>query len=116
VNSAIDDAQRAGIVVNAIYARAAGHFGHTFWRITQGQNFLSELSDATGGEAYYLAESSPVSFTPYFNEIAERMKHQYWLAFEAQPGKKSGLQKVKVTTEVHNAEVVAPSRVYVPAG
>jgi hypothetical protein len=114
VNSAIEDAQRAGIVVNAIYARASGHFGHTFWRITWGQNFLSELADATGGEAYFIGDSGPVTFTPYFNEISERIKHQYWLAFEAQPGKKSGLQRIKVSTEVHNADLVAPAQVYVP--
>jgi hypothetical protein len=114
VNAAIHDAQRDGVVVNAIYARAAGHFGHTFWRITWGQNFLSELADATGGEAYYLGTESAVTFTPYFNEINERLKHQYLLTFQAQPGKKAGFQRVKVTTEVPNAELVAPSEVYVP--
>lgn len=115
VNAAIHDAQRGGVVVNAIYARGVGHFGHTFWRVTWGQNFLSELADATGGEAYYLGTESAVTFSPYFNELNERMKHEYLLTFEAQPGKKAGFQRVKVTTEVPNAELVAPSEVYVPA-
>lgn len=114
VQEAIHDAQRGGVVVNAIYARGAGHFGHTFWRITWGQNFLSELADGTGGEAYYLGTESVVTFSPYFNELNERMKNQYLLTFQAQPGKKPGFQRIKVTTEVPNAELVAPSEVYVP--
>jgi VWFA-related protein len=116
VNSAIEQAQRQGVVVNSIYARGEGHLGHTFWRINSGQNFLSEIADGTGGEAYYLANDSPVSFTPYFNELTERMKHQYLLTFDAQPGPKSGFQPIKVSTEVPNVDLVAPKRVYVPTG
>lgn len=116
VLAAIEDAQRTGVVVNAIYAQASGHYGHTLWRTTWGQNVLSELADATGGDAYFLAEQSPVSFTPYFDEINQRIKHQYLLTFEAQPGKKSGLQRVKFMTEVPNADLVGPSQVYVPVG
>ncbi|HVH85691.1 MAG TPA: hypothetical protein VM912_03150 [Terriglobales bacterium] len=52
VNSAIEQAQRQGVVVNAIYERGVGHFGHTLWRITLAQNFLSQIADSTGGEAY----------------------------------------------------------------
>jgi hypothetical protein len=116
VNSAIEQAQRQGVVVNSIYARGEGHLGHTFWRINSGQNFLSEVADGTGGEAYYLANDSPVAFTPYFNELTERMKHQYLLTFDAQPGRKSGFQPIKVSTEVPNVDLVAPKRVYVPTG
>jgi VWFA-related protein len=116
VNSAIEQAQRQGVVVNAIYARGEGHLGHTFWRINSGQTFLSEIADGTGGEAYYLANDSPVTFTPYFNELTERMKHQYLLTFDAQPGRKSGFQPIKVSTEVPNVDLVAPNRVYVSTG
>ena len=114
VSSAIEDVQKRGIVVNAVYAHDAGHRGHTFWRINQGQNFLSELADAAGGEAYFLANDSPVSFSPYFDQINERMRHQFVLGFEAQPGKKSGLERVKLSAEVPNAELVAQEKVYVP--
>ena len=115
VNSAIEEAQRDGVVVNAIYARGAGHVGHTFWRINLGQTFLSQVADATGGEAYYLADDSPVSFSPYFKELTERAQHQYLLTFEAQPGKKPGLQRVKLSTEVPKVELVGQTRVYVSA-
>lgn len=113
VNSAIDQAQRAGVVVYAIYAHGVGHAGHTLWRTTLGQSFLSEIADATGGEAYYLAGDSPVTFNPYFDQIKERSQHQYLLTFEAQPGKKAGLQRVKLRTEIPGVELVGQNRVYV---
>jgi len=116
VNSAIEQAQRGSVVVNALYAPGEGHFGHSPWRINLGQSFLSEIVDASGGEAYYLANGSPVTFRPYFTELSARMAHQYLLTFEAQPGQKSGLQRLKLNTEVPNAELVTQTQVYVPAG
>jgi hypothetical protein len=116
VNSAIDQAQRAGVVVSAIYASGAGHFGHTFWRTTLAQSLLSEVADATGGESYYLGNESPVTFTPYFKELTERLQHQYVLGFDAQPGRKPGLQRVKVSTDTPGIELVGQTSVYVASG
>jgi hypothetical protein len=115
VDSAIAAAQRAGIVVSAIYSRSEGHFGHTLWRINWGQNYLSQVADETGGEAYYLANENPVTFRPYLEDIESRLKHQYVLRFIPQPQKKPGLERVKLKTEVNNAELVGPQRVYIPA-
>lgn len=114
VNSAIEKAQRASVVVYSIYAAGAGHDGHTLWRVNLGQDYLSETSDATGGESYYLGTGTPVTFTPYLNQISERLKHQYVLTFLAQPGK-TGLQPVTLSTEVPHAQLVAARSVYVPA-
>lgn len=115
VDSAIEEAQRAGVVVNALYARGEGHFGHSPWRINWGQSYLSELADATGGEAYYLGNDTAPSFRPYFTDLTERISHQFLLTFEAQPGKKSGFERIKLNTEVPNAELVVQRQVYVSA-
>lgn len=116
VDSAIGDAQRAGVIVFSIYNPGAGHFGQSFYRGWYGQMFLSQVSERTGGESYYSNFSGPaVSFSPYLNQLAERLLHQYWLAFAPKPRKKAGLQPVKVMTEVPNAELVAADRVWVPA-
>jgi hypothetical protein len=115
VDAAIADCQRAGVMVYSIYTRASGHFGHSLFRINQAQSLLSETTDATGGESYYLGSSSPVTFTPYFNAIRERLDHQFVLTFLAQPVKKSGLQQVRLATEVPNADLVAQRSVYVAA-
>jgi hypothetical protein len=116
VDEAIAAAQRADIQVYAIYTQAEGHFGHTFWRINFGQTFLSEVADQTGAEAYYLGNESPVTFTPYLDDIGNRLKHQFILRFVPQAEKKAGLQKIKLRTEVKNAELVAADRAYIPAG
>jgi len=116
LDSAIEDAQRAGIVVYAIYAPASGHSGHSFWRMNWGQNHLAQIAEETGGEAYMLGFGPPVSFAPYLTEVSERLAHQYLVSFLIKPGEKAGFQAVRLTTEVPNAELVAASRVYVPAG
>lgn len=115
VDAAVQQAQRAGIVIFSIYTPGEGHFGHTFWRINWGQNYLSELSDKTGGESFYLGTEAPVSFSPYLDDVSRRLLHQYLLTFLAKPVKKSGMQNVKLRTEVTNAELVAADQVYVPA-
>jgi len=49
VDSAIEEAQRAGVIIYSIYTPGVGHYGHTFWRMNWGQNYLSQISDETGG-------------------------------------------------------------------
>ena len=57
----------------------------------------------------------PVSFAPYLDDMARRLGRQYLLTFLAKPEKKAGMQKVKLQTEVPNAELVSADMVYVPA-
>jgi hypothetical protein len=114
VDTAIEQAQRGGIIIHAIYATGVGHYGHTLWRFYWGQNYLSEMASETGGEAYFLGYENPVSFAPYLEDLARRLSHQYLLTFLAKREKKPGLQGIKLWTEVPNAELVAADRVYVP--
>jgi hypothetical protein len=117
VASAIDDAQRAGIVVSAIYNPGIGHFGHDYWRNYWGQLYLAQATDATGGESYYIGFTGPaVAFAPFLDDVDHRLKNQYLLTFLAVPGKKPGLQSVKLRTELHNVELVSATRVFVPVG
>jgi hypothetical protein len=116
VDTVIEQAQRAGVIVYSIYTPGVGHYGHSYWRTYWGQNYLSQLSDETGGESYYLTgPAPPVSFAPYMEDITRKLNHQYLLTFMAKPQKKAGMQRVKVQTEVPNAELVSADRVYVPA-
>ncbi len=116
VDSAIEEAQRAGVIIYSIYAPGVGHYGHSFWRMNWGQNYLSQISDETGGESYYLGFGAPVSFAPYLEDLSHRLTRQYLLTFLAKPERKAGFQHFKLRTEVPNAELVAADRVYVPAG
>jgi hypothetical protein len=112
---AISQGQRTGTQIYAIYASRAGHFGHSLWRINQGQNNLSQLADETGGEAYFQGFSTPVAFAPFLDQFADRLNHQYKLTFLAKADKKASYQHVRLETEVPNVELVTADRVYVPA-
>jgi len=117
LDAAIDDAQRAGIIVYAIYTPGEGHQGHSYWQSYWGQLYLAHLADDTGGESYYIGfTGSPVTFAPYLEDMQRHLSHQYFLTFNPKSQKKNGWQQVKVTTEVHNAEMVYPRKVYVSAG
>jgi hypothetical protein len=115
VDEAIEQAQTAGVIIYTIYASGVGRAGRSFWSINWGQNYLSRIAEETGGEAYFLGYSTPLSFGPYLDDVTRHLNHQYLLTFLAKPGKKAGLQRVKVRTEVPNAELAAADRVYVPA-
>lgn len=115
LDAAIHDSQRAGVLVSAIFLPGVGHFGHSYWQTYWGQLYLAKLAEETGGESYYIGFSGPpVAFTPFLNDFANRLNHQYLLTFLAKPQKKAGWQQVKLTTEVQNAELVSASQVYVP--
>ncbi|MGD0435109.1 MAG: hypothetical protein ABSB86_01490 [Bryobacteraceae bacterium] len=116
LNTAIQQAQRNGVIVYALYTPAGGHLGHSYWRMNWGQNHLSQLAEETGGESYMLGFGAPVSFAPYLNEIADHLAHQYIVGFQAIARNKAGLQSVRFTTELPNTELVSASKVWFPAG
>jgi hypothetical protein len=116
VDTVIEQAQRAGVIVYTIYTPGEGHYGHSYWRTYWGQNYLSQLADETGGEGYYLIGSAPpVSFTPYLSDVTRKLGNQYLLTFIAKAQKKAGMERIKLQTEIPNAELVSADKVYVPA-
>ena len=115
LDQAISEGQRTGTQVSAIYASGSGHFGHSLWRVNQGQSNLSRLADEAGGEAYFQGLETPIAFAPFLDQFADRLNHQYKLTFLAKADKKPTLQHVRLETEVPNAELVTANKVYVPA-
>jgi hypothetical protein len=116
LNAAIEDAQRAGIIICGIYTPAAGHLGHSHWQTYWGQLYLAKLAEKTGGEAYDIGfNGSPVAFTPYLDDVAHRLQNQYLLTFQAKPAKKAEFKKIRITTELSKVDLVAPDAFYVPA-
>ena len=113
LQKAIDDAQRAGILVNSIYYSEAGHLGHSYWRVNWGQNYLSELGDSTGGESYWQGFGNPVSFDPYLKDFSERLKNQYLLSVSAD-GAKNGFQSVRVAASKPGVSLMTASKIWMP--
>jgi hypothetical protein len=115
VDSASREAQRAGVIVHCLYTRGIGRATRNYWEVNNGQNGISKLSDETGGESFMLGVQNAVSFQPYLDRLQSIIDSQYYLVFEARPGKKSDLQRVKIDTEVPGVEIVAADNVWVPA-
>jgi hypothetical protein len=115
VDTASSVAQRYGVIIHTIYWRGVGHLGRNYWEANLGQNSISKLSDETGGESYFLGLQNAVSFKPYLEELQKVLDNQYYLVFRAKPGKNDGLQRVKISSEVPNAEIVSADNVWVPA-
>jgi len=116
VDAAIQDAQCAGVVVFSIYTPSAGHMGHSYYRTYWGENYLSELSEMTGGESYYLlGPQAPVSFSPYLKKLNEQLPNQFWLSFVPKPQKKAGVESVKITSEIHDVDFLHQDKVCVAA-
>ena len=114
IDRASREAQKAGVVVHSIYTRGVGHAGRNFWEINNGQNGLAKLSDETGGESFFLGTQSAVSFKPYLDRLRTILDNQYFLVFQATPGKKADLQRVRVSTEIPKVEIVTADNVWVP--
>ena len=109
---AIEAAQKAGIAISSIYYSGAGHSGHSFYRVTWGQNYLSMLDEELGGEFYWEGTSNPVSLQPFLAQFSNRLTHQYLLTVEAESSGKPERKPVSVTTAKRGVSLVAPSKVY----
>ncbi len=116
VDEAVEQIQKAGVIVFSIYSPGVGHYSHNYWRTNWGQNYLSQVSEETGGESFYFMNGAAVSFLPYLDDLSQKLGRQYLLTFLAKPTKKAGLQKVRVQTEVPGVELVAADAVWVPSG
>src|SRR5216683_3197010 len=114
LDSTISHAQKQNINIWTIYAPDAGHRARGFFLISRAQSYLSQLSDETGAESYYLGTGEPVTFKPYFDELALHLSNQYLLTFKASGGAKGRFQRVKVHTELPHVEFLAAPQAFLP--
>jgi hypothetical protein len=113
----IERAQKSNVNIWTIYAPDSGHAGRGYLRVFNAQSNLSQLSDETGAESYYLGFGEAVTLRPYFDEIFMHLNNQYLLTFATSGGGKKGrFERVRVATEVPNVEFMSPSEVFVPKG
>jgi len=114
-NSASDVAQRTGTMIHTIYAPGVGRLQRNFFEANTGQNSMAKLSDDSGGESFFLGFQSPVSIRPYLDTIQNILGNQYLLEFQARPGRRAGLQSIRLATEVAGVEFASANSVWVPA-
>jgi hypothetical protein len=109
VQAATSDAQKAGVIVYSIYYRGAGRADRSFVVTDGGQNYLTQVSNDTGGKVYLEGFGNPVSFAPFLSDLQHKLQNQYELTFVATA--KSGLQQIRVKTSQPNTSLEYPARV-----
>jgi len=115
MEAAITDSVRSGLTVYSIYWQNGGRFDRTRFANFSGQNLLTQVTEATGGESYWQGMGNPVSFQPYFKDLDRRLQNQYEVAFTA-PVSKAGVESMKVKVNAASGKVDAPQQVYVGRG
>jgi hypothetical protein len=110
-DAAVQDALKSGVTVYSIYLRGAGLYGGSEVVKNFAQSRLSEVSQETGGYAYFDAFTDPVTITPFLNDFRDRLENQYAVTFEALD--EHGMQPVKLRTGLHGLKIECPSRVFV---
>jgi len=114
VDNAIADAQRAGVAIYAIYFGDAGMEGESV--NNSGQDYLNQITQATGGIDYWQGVGNPVSTTPFLQRFQSAIAETYIATFNAPVGNNPNrdLVHVKFTalkTKLHAPEKVRPGNV-----
>ncbi len=111
VDTAMRDALKKDVLVYSIYLRGAGLYGRGGWVTNVAQSRLLEVSQETGGHAYFQDLTDPVSILPFLNNFQDRLNNQYKITIEALNRK--GVQPVKLRTEVPGVKIEGPTHVFV---
>ena len=110
VDAAIQDSLKEGLLVYSIYLRGAGLYGRSQWETNFAQSRLGEVSEETGGHAYFQEFTDPVNIAPFLKDFENRLHHQYLVTVEDLSEK--GVQPVKLRTEVPGLKIEGPTRIY----
>ena len=115
VLAAIQDAAHAHLLVYSIYWHDVGLAGRSGYENSTGQNYLLEVTQATGGNSYWIGFGNPVSLQPYFEDFSRRLQNQYELGFAVPLRGKGNLESLRVKVKAPDASVTAPHEVWVTA-
>jgi hypothetical protein len=111
VDAAIHDALKESVMVYSIYLRGAGLYGRNDWVTNFAQSRLIEVTQETGGYAYFLAFTDPVTISPFLSDFRDRLDNQYEVTVEAL--NKKGVQPVTLRAELPGLKIQGPTHIYV---
>jgi hypothetical protein len=112
VQSAIQDAAKAHLVVYSLYWHGRGDPGSSSYVGNGGQNLLVEVTSATGGYSYWEGFGNPVSFQPFLTDLNRRLRNQYEMTFTSPYSGKDTIASVRFKLDKANAKSTAPQQVY----
>lgn len=113
MEAAITDSVRSGLVVYSVYWENKGRYNRSWVGRTVGQNLLEQVTQATGGNSYWIGVGNPVSFQPFFRDIQRRLQNQYEVSFTAPLKNKPEVGSLKLKVNGISGKVDAPGEVYV---
>jgi hypothetical protein len=113
VQTAQEDAQRAGVAVYAIAYADAGFRG-VRGAGNSGQNYLSQVAQATGGDSLWQGVGNPVSLQPFLKEFSKDISESYTISFMAPTAREKGdtLARLKLKTSQPGIKIHAPDGVH----
>ncbi len=106
VDSAIRDAQRAGIPVYSIFYGRREVNGNL--SSFSGQSYLEQVAQGTGAIAFVQGTINPVSLKPYFNQFNRALKQSYVATFDLSNRKP---ERLKVSTTVPDVKLKAQGEI-----
>lgn len=113
--AALAAAQRAGVIVYAIYHPSVDYLTGDLTKVLSGQTQLAHLASETGGEAYFLTLGPLPSLAPFLTDMAGHLAHQNLVEILANPeGAGGALEKVRVTSKFADVDLMAPDKIWVP--
>jgi hypothetical protein len=112
VQTAQEDAERAGVAVYSIYYGEAGLRGGR--GSFSGQNYLQQVAEATGGESFYMGTITPPSLAPYLSQFDKAIAQSYTVSFNVSAARerRDTLTQIKLTTSQPGVKIHAPENVH----
>lgn len=110
-DQAVKEALKQGVMVYSIYLRDAGLYDRGDWTTVFAQSRLNQVSEQTGGHAYFEDFTDPVSVQPFLNDFENRLGRQYEVTVAAL---KKGEQRLQIRSEMRGVKIEGPTRVYLP--
>jgi hypothetical protein len=109
VQTAVTDAQRAGVPVYSIYYGDTGGFNRRRGAGFSGQSYLAQVAEGTGGVSFYQGIGSPVSLAPFLKQFGTAVSETYVATFSVPVSK--NLAQLKLSTNLPKTKVRAPTQV-----
>jgi hypothetical protein len=112
VQTAQDDAQRAGVTVYSIYYPQSYPRGGR--GSFSGQSYLAQVGEATGGASFNMGTITPPSLTPYLNQFSKAIASSYMIRFNVNSArvKRDTLYRITLKTSQPGVKVRAPNNIH----
>jgi hypothetical protein len=112
VQTAQEDAQRAGVAVYSIYYPQA--YRQTGRNSFSGQSYLAQVGEASGGVSFNMGTITPPSLAPYLNEFSKAIASSYLVRFNVSSArvKRDTLYRIRLRTSQPGVKINAPNSVH----